>query len=233
MLHEFLVAAELDAVGVFGYSDEDGTEASSAGRTAAGRRGIENRRAAYGRPGRGADQPAGRVPGSGSRCRSWSRRSRRSVTGRAAHQGPEVDGTVRLLDAGRYRVGELVDAVVVEQRGCRSGGRGGGAMVSEPRPTGSTGHRRRPRRPIRCQRPRPGGQLLERAQRADRVPDRARPGLRLDAAGPSRRSGLAGADRRRLHPGHPDRQPGRLPGPSSTTSSPGSASSPTRSPTRR
>ena len=39
------------------------------------------------------------------------------VTGRAAHQGPEVDGAVRLLDAGRYRVGQLVDAVVVDSEG--------------------------------------------------------------------------------------------------------------------
>ena len=27
-LHDFLVAAELDAVGVFGYSDEEGTDAA-------------------------------------------------------------------------------------------------------------------------------------------------------------------------------------------------------------
>jgi ribosomal protein S12 methylthiotransferase len=39
------------------------------------------------------------------------------VTGRAAHQGPEVDGSVRLRDAGRHRVGQLVDAMVVDSEG--------------------------------------------------------------------------------------------------------------------
>jgi ribosomal protein S12 methylthiotransferase len=37
--------------------------------------------------------------------------------GRAAHQGPEVDGSVRLLGSDRYRVGQLVDAVVVDSEG--------------------------------------------------------------------------------------------------------------------
>src|SRR5918995_5110257 len=60
----------------------------------------------------------------------------------------------------------------------------------------------------------PRDQSVERAERLDRVPHRAGAGLRLDAAGPSRRAGLAAAYRRRLHPGHLDRQPGRLPGPS-------------------
>jgi tRNA A37 methylthiotransferase MiaB len=39
------------------------------------------------------------------------------VTGRAAHQGPEVDGSVRLLGARRPAVGELVHATVVDSEG--------------------------------------------------------------------------------------------------------------------
>jgi hypothetical protein len=39
------------------------------------------------------------------------------VTGRAAHQGPEVDGSVRLLGPGRLRIGQLVDAIVVGSEG--------------------------------------------------------------------------------------------------------------------
>jgi hypothetical protein len=40
-----------------------------------------------------------------------------AVIGRAAHQGPEVDGTVRVLDASSARVGDLLDAVVLDHEG--------------------------------------------------------------------------------------------------------------------
>src|SRR5690606_1978000 len=39
------------------------------------------------------------------------------VLGRAAHQGPEVDGTVTLLDAADVPVGRFVPAVVVDSDG--------------------------------------------------------------------------------------------------------------------
>ena len=39
------------------------------------------------------------------------------VVGRAAHQGPEVDGTTSLLAAGHVVVGELVTATVVASDG--------------------------------------------------------------------------------------------------------------------
>ena len=40
-----------------------------------------------------------------------------AVIGRAAHQGPEVDGTVRVLSARSARIGDLVDAVVLDHEG--------------------------------------------------------------------------------------------------------------------
>ena len=41
------------------------------------------------------------------------------VVGRAAHQGPEVDGETTILDASpeAVRVGDIVDAVVVDSFG--------------------------------------------------------------------------------------------------------------------
>ena len=39
------------------------------------------------------------------------------VEGRAAHQGPEVDGTTTLVGAGHVTVGDLVSAVVVSAEG--------------------------------------------------------------------------------------------------------------------
>ena len=114
-LHEFLAAAQLDAIGVFGYSDEEGTEASrldGAHPVAE----VEARRA------RTVDlaeelvsqRAASRI---GEPVRILVEEVTTEVTGRAAHQGPEVDGTVRLLGDHRYRVGQLVDAVVVESEG--------------------------------------------------------------------------------------------------------------------
>jgi ribosomal protein S12 methylthiotransferase len=40
-----------------------------------------------------------------------------AVIGRAAHQGPEVDGTVRVLDAGSASIGTFLDATVVDSEG--------------------------------------------------------------------------------------------------------------------
>ncbi|NIJ12817.1 ribosomal protein S12 methylthiotransferase RimO [Saccharomonospora amisosensis] len=117
-LERFLTAARLDAVGVFGYSDEDGTEAESfdgkfdAG-TVAERVGrvsalVEQLTAQR------AEERVGTVvevlvesadPDSGE------------VTGRAGHQGPEVDGECVVLEAGSCKVGELVRCEVVDSEG--------------------------------------------------------------------------------------------------------------------
>jgi ribosomal protein S12 methylthiotransferase len=39
------------------------------------------------------------------------------IVGRAAHQGPEVDGNVRLITRERLQPGDLVDAVVSDTDG--------------------------------------------------------------------------------------------------------------------
>jgi ribosomal protein S12 methylthiotransferase RimO len=114
-LHDFLNAAQLDAIGVFGYSDEEGTEASRLdGAHSAAE--VEARRA------RTADlaeelvsqRAASRI---GEPVRILIEEVEPEVTGRAAHQAPEVDGSVRLLGGRRYQVGEFVNAVVVESEG--------------------------------------------------------------------------------------------------------------------
>ena len=112
VLADFLAAAELDAVGVFGYSDEDGTAAAQL-------------------PGKlDADEIAARVDEmSGLVDHLVEQRAARrhgqviSVLlesrvdgqgeGRAEHQGPEVDGCVRLINLPQQvGVGDLVPAVV-------------------------------------------------------------------------------------------------------------------------
>ena len=114
-LHDFLVAAELDAVGVFGYSDEDGTDAAQLGPKLAADE-IEARRSTT------ADlveelnsqRAAERI---GEPVQVLVEEVVDAVIGRAAHQGPEVDGTVRVVDARSARVGDLVDAVVIDHEG--------------------------------------------------------------------------------------------------------------------
>jgi MiaB/RimO family radical SAM methylthiotransferase len=114
-LHDFLVAAELDAVGVFGYSDEDGTDAAGLEPKVSADQ-VEARRSAT------ADlveeltsqRAATRV---GEPVRVLVEEVGSSATGRAAHQGPEVDGTVRVSDPGPVRVGEFLDATVVDSEG--------------------------------------------------------------------------------------------------------------------
>jgi ribosomal protein S12 methylthiotransferase RimO len=132
-LESFLAAADLDAVGVFGYSDEDGTEAESyagklpeevvAERVARLSSLVEELTA-----GRARDRvgevvevlvddlpevdPADVVGELGEPAEA-------SFVGRAAHQGPDVDG-VTLLRADEWpnlARGDLVTAVVVDTDG--------------------------------------------------------------------------------------------------------------------
>jgi ribosomal protein S12 methylthiotransferase len=111
ILESFLAAARLDAVGVFGYSDEDGTEAA----------GLQGKLA--------AEEIADRVERINALVeelvaqRAEDRAAEEvevlveSVAGdiaegRAAHQGPEVDGTTTVTGCST-RVGEFVRARVV------------------------------------------------------------------------------------------------------------------------
>jgi ribosomal protein S12 methylthiotransferase len=111
-LQDFLAAARLDAIGVFGYSDEDGTEAARL-------------------PGQlPEDEIAGRVEELASLAdelmaeRAAARIGSRvdvlidevlpdgSYLGRAEHQAPEVDGATEVHSKRPLAVGDLIEAVV-------------------------------------------------------------------------------------------------------------------------
>src|SRR3954447_6420566 len=115
-LCDFLVVARMDVTGVFGYSDEDGTEAASydgkldddevRGRVEHLTGLVEeltSQRAAE-RIGEEVEVLVESIDPDGP------------VEGRAAHQGPEVDGSTYLLES-TAAVGDLVRAVVVESEG--------------------------------------------------------------------------------------------------------------------
>ncbi len=119
VLQDFLVAARLDVVGVFGYSDEDGTEAARLD-SQVDLDEVESRRAAV------ADlvdeligQRAEERVGESVRVlvEEVDRDGGAEVVGRAAHQGPEVDGSVSLTLGHAGTVGEFVDAVVTGSDG--------------------------------------------------------------------------------------------------------------------
>ena len=124
VLCDFLTAAGLDAIGVFGYSDEDGTEAATLdGHLDADE--VEERR---NRVADLADELVGQ--------RAEDRIGEQvqvlieevgtgdegdEIVGRAAHQGPEVDGSTRLVTTGDSgpapHVGQICPAVVVASEG--------------------------------------------------------------------------------------------------------------------
>jgi ribosomal protein S12 methylthiotransferase RimO len=116
-LTRFLTGARLDAIGVFGYSDEDGTEA--AGYDGKVRADVVDRRVARmtelvdelmaqraeERLGETVEVLVEAVTGDG-------------LEGRAAHQAPEVDGATRVTDAPvDVQVGDLVRAEVTGSAG--------------------------------------------------------------------------------------------------------------------
>ena len=117
ILCDFLVDARMDVVGVFGYSDEDGTEAASydgkldedeiRDRTERVTQLVEELTAqrAEERIGERVDVLVESFDGG-------------TAEGRAAHQGPEVDGTTVLTDlpAG-IRIGDIVAATVTASDG--------------------------------------------------------------------------------------------------------------------
>ena len=113
-LVSFITAARLDAIGIFGYSDEDKTEALT----------LENK----------IDQNVinSRVEQLSSLVdellmqRSEERIGQRVRVliedeelqeGRAEHQGPEVDSSTFIQGRAKYKVGEYVDAVVTDVAG--------------------------------------------------------------------------------------------------------------------
>ena len=112
-LADFITKAKLDAVGVFGYSDEDNTEALN----------LSDKL--------DPDVIAQRVETLSSLADEMvSLRAQARIgenvrvliedeelqEGRAAHQGPEVDGTTSFIGTD-FKVGQYVDAVVIDSMG--------------------------------------------------------------------------------------------------------------------
>jgi ribosomal protein S12 methylthiotransferase RimO len=127
-LERFLTEARLDAVGVFGYSDEDGTEAADyPDKVSAGE--IIERVARVSRLAeeltnqRAEDRIGTTVSVLVEELGDPSAASLAGVgegepvgVGRAAHQAPDVDGEC-VLTGGGWTPGELVDAVVLDAEG--------------------------------------------------------------------------------------------------------------------
>jgi ribosomal protein S12 methylthiotransferase len=113
----FLEAARLDAVGVFGYSDEDGTEAAGLD----GQHDPDEVRARLDHVSRLAEElTAQRAEERVGELVDvlLERVEGREAEGRAAHQGPDVDGSTRLRGAVvPLAVGDLVRARVVGSSG--------------------------------------------------------------------------------------------------------------------
>ncbi|CAB4573335.1 MAG: 30S ribosomal protein S12 methylthiotransferase RimO [Actinobacteria bacterium] len=112
-LAEFIASAKLDAIGIFGYSDEDNTEALDLDNKVADeviKERVENLS-------RLADEMVA------LRAQARIGESVRVLIedeelqeGRAAHQGPEVDGTTSFIGTS-FKAGQYIDAVVIESMG--------------------------------------------------------------------------------------------------------------------
>jgi ribosomal protein S12 methylthiotransferase len=112
-LADFLSAAKLDAIGIFGYSDEDNTEAL--GLTDKVDEDVIRQRV----------ESLSSLADEMVSVRATARigetvrvliEDKELQEGRAAHQGPEVDGTTSFIDTN-FEVGQYVDAVVVDSMG--------------------------------------------------------------------------------------------------------------------
>ena len=115
VLCDFLAAADLDAIGVFGYSSEERTESLQLDGQHASEE-IDARRA---RVADLADELVSQRAEAriGERVQVLVEEADGELIGRASHQGPEVDGNVRLITADRRTRGDLVDAVVADNDG--------------------------------------------------------------------------------------------------------------------
>ena len=112
-LAEFITAAKLDAVGIFGYSDEDNTEALALAdkvNEEVIRERVESLSSL-------ADEMVS------ARAQARIGQSVRVLIedeelqeGRAEHQGPEVDGTTSFIGT-EFRVGQYVDAIIIDSVG--------------------------------------------------------------------------------------------------------------------
>jgi ribosomal protein S12 methylthiotransferase RimO len=112
-LADFISAAKLDAIGIFGYSDEDNTEALELADKVDEdviRQRVESLSSL-------ADEmvslrASARI---GENVRVLIE-DRELQEGRAAHQGPEVDGTTSFIGTN-FEVGQYIDAVIIDSMG--------------------------------------------------------------------------------------------------------------------
>jgi len=112
-LTNFIASAKLDAIGIFGYSDEDNTEALGLAHKVPEeiiRERVESLSTI-------ADEMVANRAQSriGQRVRVLIEDAELQE-GRAAHQGPEVDGTTSFIGTD-FAVGEYIDAVIVDSMG--------------------------------------------------------------------------------------------------------------------
>ncbi len=119
ILCDFLTAARLDVTGVFGYSDEDGTEAESFD----GKHDEDEIRARVAHltdlvAALTSDRAEERIGETVEvLVEDLDTDLEGHVEGRAAHQGPEVDGSTLVRGCPEARIGDLVTAVVVASDG--------------------------------------------------------------------------------------------------------------------
>jgi ribosomal protein S12 methylthiotransferase RimO len=112
-LANFIAAAKLDAIGVFGYSDEDNTEALD--HTDKVDEDVIKERV----------ESLSRLADEMVSARAQARigenvrvliEDAELQEGRAAHQGPEVDGTTSFIGTN-FEIGQYIDAVVIDSMG--------------------------------------------------------------------------------------------------------------------
>lgn len=128
-LERFLTGARLDAIGVFGYSDEEGTEAATYD-TKLDEDVVAERLAHISRLAEElVSQRAEERLGETVHVLVESVDGEDGVYGRAAHQAPETDGQVLLTSGEGLAVGRMVDAKVVGTEGVD--------LVAEPLPGSS------------------------------------------------------------------------------------------------
>ncbi|MFF7382654.1 30S ribosomal protein S12 methylthiotransferase RimO [Streptomyces griseoluteus] len=128
-LERFLTGARLDAIGVFGYSDEEGTEAATYD-TKLDEDVVAERLAHISRLAEElVSQRAEERVGETVRVLVESVDGEDGVYGRAAHQAPETDGQVLLTSGEGLAVGRMVEAKVVGTEGVD--------LVAEPLPGSS------------------------------------------------------------------------------------------------
>ncbi|MGW5045669.1 30S ribosomal protein S12 methylthiotransferase RimO [Streptomyces griseoluteus] len=128
-LERFLTGARLDAIGVFGYSDEEGTEAATydnkLDEDVVAQRLAHISRLAEELVSQRAEERLGETV----RVLVESVDGEDGVYGRAAHQAPETDGQVLLTSGEGLAVGRMVEAKVVGTEGVD--------LVAEPLPGSS------------------------------------------------------------------------------------------------